>query len=50
LTRSEVLKLVRNSFTTGFLPASTVSSYLAELDAKAESMQQQYCFRASHSF
>jgi adenosine deaminase len=36
LTRSEVLQLVRNSFTTSFLPASSVSLYLAELDATAE--------------
>jgi adenine deaminase len=36
LTRSEVLQLVRNSFTTSFLPASSVSLYLAELNAKAE--------------
>jgi adenosine deaminase len=36
LTRSEVLRLVCNSFTTSFLPASSVSLYLAELNAKAE--------------
>lgn len=36
LTRQEVIQLVRNSFTTSFLPASSVSNYLAELNAKAE--------------
>jgi hypothetical protein len=36
LTRLEVLQLARNSFTTSFLPASSVDLYLAELDAKAE--------------
>ncbi|TWI62576.1 adenosine deaminase [Pseudoduganella lurida] len=35
LTRSEIRQLVRNSFTTSFLPASSVALYLAELDAKA---------------
>lgn len=34
LTRSEVIQLVRNSFTTSFLPASSVDLLLAELDAK----------------
>jgi len=37
LTPSEVFELARNSFTTSFLPASSVSSHLAELDAMAES-------------
>lgn len=37
LTRSELLQLVRNSFTTSFLPAASVRAHLAELDAKAES-------------
>ena len=32
LTRSEVVQLARNSFTTSFLSASTVISYLAEID------------------
>ena len=36
LTRSELLQLARNSFTTSFLPASSVDLYLAELDAKTE--------------
>ncbi len=36
LTRAEVLQLVRNSFTTSFLPASSVSLYLAELSAMAD--------------
>jgi adenine deaminase len=37
LTRTALLELVRNSFTTSFLPASSVSTYLAELEAKADS-------------
>ena len=36
LTRSDLLQLVRNSFTTSFLPASSISRHLAELDAQAE--------------
>jgi adenosine deaminase len=36
LTRSEIVQLVRNSFTTSFLPASSAGRYLAELDAKTE--------------
>ncbi len=36
LTRSQILRLVRNSFTTSFLPASSVDVHLAELGAKAE--------------
>lgn len=37
LTLPEVLRLVRNSFTTSFLPAASVRRCLAELDAAAES-------------
>lgn len=33
LTRSEILQLVRNSFTTSFLPASSVRLHLEELNA-----------------
>ncbi len=36
LTRSEVLQLVRNSFATSFLTASSISRYLAELDEKID--------------
>ena len=35
LTRSEVLQLVRNNFTTSFLPASSVRHHLEELKARA---------------
>lgn len=36
LTRSEILQLVRNAFTTSFLPAASVSHHVAKLDAISE--------------
>lgn len=44
VTRPEVLQLVRNSFTTSFLPASSVSLYLAEIDARAENSLREWRF------
>lgn len=38
LTRFEVFQLIRNSFTTSFLPSPAVDLYLAELDAKERSL------------